>query len=191
MQRALPTGQAGRLLALGVTLVVLGLIWLIAVSPLLDWYGERSDALSQRRVLAERMESVAQTLPALRQSAAGARAKGPEAASLLEGGNDAIAAASLQQIIQDMASRAGASLSSMEVLPATQVGGYRRVGVHVAVSAPWPVLIHLLQAIEQASPRMVADDVQLHGARLIVQSLDPALDAGFTVVAFRAGEAPR
>ena len=166
MNTSLPTGSTGRWLALGITVFVLVMVWFAAVDPLLSWYADQAEQLGQRRMLVRRMETVAQSVPDLREQAAGVSAQGPAATSLLEGGTDAIAAASLQQLVQDMAGRTGASLSSTEALPATQAGAYRRIGLHVAVSATWSVLMRLLQAIHQASPQMLVDDLQLHGLPL-------------------------
>ena len=86
-------------------------------------------------------------------------------------------------------------MASAETLPATQMpttqaGAYRRIGLHVSLSAPWTVLARLLQSIERASPRMLVDDLQLHAARMVAAPPDPPLEAGFTVFAFRAGAAP-
>jgi general secretion pathway protein M len=194
MNATLPTGQAGRLLALGLTAIVVALLWLGVASPLIAWHDERAERLEQRQILADRMAMLARSLPSLREAAAQAAPPGSGAAasgSLLEGASDAVAAASLQQLVQDMATRSGATLASAETLPATQAGAYRRIGVHVALQATWPVLIHLLQSVAAASPRMLVDDLQLHATHSVQQPPDPPLGAGFTVYAFRAGEAGR
>ena len=191
MEVPLPSGRAGRLAALGITVVIVGLIWLAAVAPLLDWHADRAELLDQRRALLRRMEGIAQMMPELTQQAsAGAGASsGAAPASLLDGATDAIAAAALQQLVQDMAARAGAGLSSAETLPATPVAAYRRIGLRVSVNARWSVLVGLLQMVEQASPRMLVDDLQLQSPRLVVQPPDPAMNAQFTVTAFRAATA--
>ncbi len=178
------------MLALGITFILLLVVWFAVASPLLDWHAERAERLDQRRALAGRMAQVAATLPQLRQSEAAGGARGPAPATLLDGASDAIAAATLQERVQEMAGRAGAALTSAETLPATQAGEYRRIGLHVTLSASWTVLVKLLQSVEQASPRMLVDDLQLHGPRMVAAPPDPPLEAGFTVLAFRAGTAP-
>ncbi len=185
----LPTGRAGRMLALGITLIVALAAWFAVASPLLDWHAERADRLYQRRALERRMAVVAATLPQLRASETARTAKGPAPTTLLEGATDAVAAASLQERVQEMAAQVGAALASTETLPATQAGAYRRIGLHISLSAPWTVLVRLLELVEQASPRMLVDDLQLHGARMVAAPPDPPLEAGFTVFAFRAGNA--
>ena len=186
---ALPTGRSGRILALGIALIVMLAAWFAIASPLLDWHAERADRLDQRRTLERRMAGVAATLPQLRQSETARTAKGPVPTTLLDGATDAVAAASLQERVQEMATQVGAALTSAETLPATQAGTYRRIGLHVSLIAPWTVLVQLLQLVEQASPRMLVDDLQLHGARMVAAPADPPLEADFTVFAFRAGAA--
>ena len=48
------------------------------------------------------------------------------------------------------------------------------------------MLVALLQAVGQASPRMLIDDLQARGARLVVQPAEPPLEVSFTVFGFRA-----
>ena len=191
----LPIGRPGRILALGLLMLVLAASWVGIVSPLLDWYDARAAQQDQRALLARRMTLMASTLPELQRSAnpgAGTVAEtGATPAALVDGATDAIAAATLQEQLQAMAARVGAPLSSAETIPATPAGAYRRISLHVTLRAPWPVLVRLLQSIEQASPSMLVDDLQLHGARVPAIPLpgapvDQPLEAAFTVIAFRA-----
>jgi general secretion pathway protein M len=182
----LPTGRRGQALAVALLLLVLAAAWMAVASPLLDWHADRAEALQQRSTLARRMAQVAAGLPELQRQAAAAAAVGPVAATLLDGSTDAVAGATLQQLVQDMAGRAGATLSSTETLPAEAVANYRRIGVRVALSAPWAVLVELLRAIEQASPQMLVDELQIHGGRRFGVAGEPPLEASFTVLGFRA-----
>ena len=183
---SLPDGRAGRALALAMTAAVLLLLWEAVGSPLIGWYQDRAQAIEGRRQMAARMEMLAAELPALREAAAGSDARsGPVA--LIEGSSDAVAAAALQEKVQQMASSLGATLSSTESLPASQAGAYRRVGVRISVSAPFEVMVRLVAAIEQASPSMLIDDLQLHGSRILVQAASP-LEGALTVMAFRSGK---
>ena len=154
----LPTGRRGRLLALGITLVLLGALWFGAAAPLLGWYADRAVELENRRAVARRMAVLAEMLPELRlqaQSAAGAPTGRTGVEDTLEGASDAIAGATLQQRLQEMAARAGAPLSSAEALPGEPAGAYRRIAVRVSLSTHWPPLVRLLQAV--AGARLVDD----------------------------------
>lgn len=190
MDISLPTGRPGKLLAVGITLAVPLLVWFALVTPMIDLFAARAETLAQRQALDRRMRDLADTLPALQaQVSAGPPSSGladSPTTPVLDGGTDAVAGATLQQLLQDMALKVGAVLSSTETLPATPVKGYRRIGVRVSLNAPWPVLVGLLQAVEQASPSMLVDDLQVRGLPMLTQPAEPPLDAGFTVLAFRA-----
>ncbi len=185
----LPTGVSGRLLALGIALALLAVCWLSAVDPLLAWHAERTADLAQRRVLARRMAEVAATLPEVQLSAAAAVASEPGAAVLLDGTTDAIAAAALQERVQDMAAKAGAPISSLETLPVVATGSYRRVALRVSVVASWPVLVELLRSVELASPKMLVDDLQLRATPSLTRPANAPIESGFTVISFRRGDA--
>ncbi len=162
------------------------LVWFVAIAPLTDLFAARAEALAQRRILYHRMADRVASLPALQAEAAAGSPAGSPASAVLSNETDAMAGASLQQRLQEMAAGVGAVLSSTETLPATPMKGYRRIGLRVSLTAPWPVLVGLFEAVEQASPRMLIDDLQMHGRVMLVQPAEPLLDAGFTVLAFRA-----
>ena len=186
MDTALPEGRRGRLLALALTVSVLAALWVGCAQPLIDGHAARADTLDQQRALLQRMTALAATLPDLQRQSSGEQAP---VAALLEGPSDAIAGAALQSSVQHMAARAGAELNSMEMLPAEQRGAYRRIGLRVAASAQWPVLIELLRSIEQDSPRMLTDDLQFRAPPVELRVASSPISAAFTVVAFRAGAA--
>ncbi|MBV8401604.1 MAG: type II secretion system protein M [Acetobacteraceae bacterium] len=187
MHGVLPGGVPGRMLALGLTLLALVLIWFAVIGPLLRLYDEGAATLEQQRILAHRMAQLAGMLPELQHQAEAQAGTGPAPNALLEGATDAIAGATLQERVQDMATTAGARVSSAEMLQPAQTGAYRRIGLRIACNAPWAVLVRLLQSIEQATPRMLIDDMRIHGPRVALQTPEPVLNAEFTVLAFRAG----
>jgi general secretion pathway protein M len=186
---ALPTGRRGQLLAAALTLIGLAAIWFGLAAPLITWHGERQDRLVGRSLLAGHMADLAAMLPVL-QHELRAEAARPSARDLyLQGAGDAIAGATLQGLVQDLAAGAGATLGSAELLPGQAVGDVRRLGLQVSISGvQWPVLVHLLQSIAKAQPRMLVNDLQLRAAPVQHQGAGgpPPLDAGFTVFAFRA-----
>lgn len=185
---SLPQGQRGRALALAVTGLALVLLWLGVAQPLLDAYVAQAQALLQRQALAGRMADLAASLPQLRAAVTALRSQPAPVAAVVEGATDAIAAAALQGTLEAMAVRAGAKLTSAEALPAEPAGSYRRLALRVTVDATWPVLIRLLQSVEQATPRMFIDDLQLHATPTASSVRELPLDISFTLLAFRAAD---
>jgi type II secretory pathway component PulM len=183
MEGVLPEGVRGRFLAAALTVTVLAVLWVSCVQPLVDWHAERADTLDQRRALLQRMTALVGTLPELQRQSSGEHAP---TAALLEGASDAVAGAALQTSVQRMATSAGAELSSMEMLSAEQRGAYRRIAMRVATAASWPVLVELLREIEQATPRMLVDDLQMRAPPVELRAVTTPVSATFTIVAFRA-----
>ena len=185
----LPTGRRGQVLALGLTVLVAALVWLGAVAPAWDWFAERSEYLAQQQTLAARMASLAASAPALRERVARMDSAAAAPRIVLDGATDAVAGAALQQAIQDMAARTGATVTSAEVLPAETAGGYRRISLRVTVTGAWPVIVALFAAVAQSVPRMLTDDVTLRPSIALGASDRHPMEALFTVIAFRAGPA--
>lgn len=184
-QLSLPDGRRGQILALGIGLAGLMLLWLAVLGPLWGWYQQRAYELVQQRTLASRMQALARETPALRTAVA---AQGPDQSSdmLLEGGTDAIAGANLQSALQDLAKQSGTGLDSAALAPVEAQGTLRKIGLQVSLTTNWSALIGFLAAIETASPRMVVDGLSLNNAGPPGTDGAPPVQASFTVSAFRA-----
>ncbi|MBO1325129.1 type II secretion system protein M [Acetobacter sp. TBRC 12305] len=159
--RRLPEGRAGRALALLLLGCVLGLAWLSVLGPVWSRYAERAQGLALQRATLARMQRLVATLPALRHAAAVA-APGPS--PLIEGATDAVAGANLQDRLQQVATALGASIVSTENVPSVLVGHYRRIGLHVSISASFPTVIGFIARLEAGTPASVIDALHLRVA---------------------------
>jgi general secretion pathway protein M len=182
MEGTLPEGLRGQLLALALTVTVLVGLWIGCVQPLMDWQAARTEALARRTEYLRHMTATAALLPELQRQLPDQQTAVDE---WVAGDSDAVAGATLQTMVQDMATAAGAELSSMEVLPVEPRGAYRRLGLRVETAAPWQVLIELQRAIAQATPRMLIDDLRLRAPTGASRTASEPVSATFTVVAFR------
>jgi Tfp pilus assembly protein PilO len=185
----MPTGRRGQLLALSLLFVALGGVYFVAISPLLGLYAERADVLENRRMLVPRLRAAADELPALRARVEQLRAAAGTRKITLDGASDAIAAATLQSRIEELATSAGATIGSTESLPAEARPGYRRIGLRYVLSGSYETLVRFLAKLESATPPLVIDNLHIHG--VLRRPGTPAaagLDAGLDVYAYRDGE---
>ena len=182
-----PTGRNGKVLAASLALLALLTAWLGLIAPVLDWYDGRSARLADMQARIGREWALVMSLPTLKKEAAAA-AQTPARAALT-GSTDAIAGAALQEQVQQLAGAASAQLTSVETLPADQVGLYRRIGVRVELNAPLGVVVALLKSIEEAQPSMLVDELHLTGSAVNGSTAPLPLDASFTVYGFRVGTA--
>jgi len=185
---SMTTGPQGRLLALLLLLLVLGAVYLVAAAPLVELYSGRATDMEGKRMLVPRLKAAADELPELRTRAASLRTAAGTRKLTLEGASDAIASANLQNRIADIATSLGVTIGSAESLPVEARGGYRRIGLRVALNAPWPVLIELLRVAAQGQPRMLVDDLQLRSADLQTRTAATPVAASFTLLAFRTAQ---
>lgn len=183
----LPDGRRGQMLALALAVVAAAVIWAAAVAPVIGLYESRADTLAQQRDTAARMVALRQEIPALRHAVKAAGLQSADDQLLLPGGTDAIAGANLQTTLQNLATQAGTSLDSAQLLPVQAAGNLRNIGMQVSVTAPWPVLIGLLQAIGTAQPRMIIGDFRVSAVSQGNTGLNPPMQATFSVSGFRAG----
>jgi general secretion pathway protein M len=192
----LPTGRTGQLLALGILCLVLVGIYLLLVSPVLDLYNQREATLADRRMLAPRLSAAAAELPELRARLAELQTAATTRKIALDGASDAIAAANLQSRIEELASSAGVTIGSTEGLAAENRGGYRRIGLRLAITGDYDAIIKLLGAIETTAPPLILSNLQFHGTLRQMgqppmgQPQTSRLDAGFEVYGFRRADTP-
>lgn len=161
LSSSLPEGRRGQVLACALLVGALFLVWNIALGPVFGIYAARAHRLAVEEETLDRMRHLQEILPHLRLSAA----RLPQGGSrLIEGSSDAIAGANLQDLVQKIATDQGADLGSSETLPPIKDGRYRRVGLHITLTAPYAVLVRVLTSFETNAPTMVSDALHLHEA---------------------------
>ncbi|MTJ80624.1 MAG: hypothetical protein F8N37_06350 [Telmatospirillum sp.] len=191
MTGSLPTGRSGQVIAVLLAILSVVAVWRLLVSPIVEIYGDRQTELERRALLASHLEALARQLPALEADPALA---GPPLSPTIDGPTDAVAAATLQGMVQTMVVSAGGNLGSVEILPAEPVGGLRRIGLRVTLAGTDDLITGLLDQMSRSHPPILVDDLQLHGNLLPVPGAPAAerpvgalrLDASFAVYAFRA-----
>jgi general secretion pathway protein M len=181
------------MLAIGLLLLVVGSLYFLAVAPLVELYQQGEAKLEDGRMLLPRLQSVAAGLPALRAQVAELRAAARTRKVTLDGASDAIASANLQSRIEGYASAVGATIGSTESLPVETRDGYRRIGLRFALNGPYETLVRLLARLEEATPPLVVDNLQVHGVLrrpgLPQNGIgDVGLDAGIDVYGFRSDD---
>lgn len=177
-------------MAAGLLLTLLAILYLLVVAPLVGLYQERQTRLEDGRALLPRLQAVAAGLPGLRAHLGELRAAARVRKVTLDGASDAVASANLQSRIEAIATSVGATIGSTESLPVETRDGYRRIGLRFALNGPYETLIKLLAQLEQTTPPLVVDNLQVHGVLRRpglpqTDTGDISLDAGIDVVGFR------
>jgi general secretion pathway protein M len=177
----------------GLLLLALVILYFLAIAPLLDLYQQREAQIEDARMLLPRLAAVVDRLPTLRAEVARLRATARMRKVTLGGASDAIASANLQSRIEGFATSVGATIGSTESLPVETHDGYRRIGLRFALTGPYETLVRLLAKLEEATPPLVVDNLQIHGVLRRPGLPQPGmsdigLDAGIDVYGFRSDE---
>jgi Tfp pilus assembly protein PilO len=177
------------MLALVILLAAIGLAYLVIAIPLQDLYIEREAVVEARRMMASRLAIAAGELPALRTRLAELRATVSTSKVTLDGSSDSIASANLQSHVEALATPLGATLGSVEALAADDRGGFRRIGLRVAMSGEYESLMRFFGAIETSVPPLVLGELHIRSAARPTAAPGSAkLDAGFEIYGFRINE---
>jgi general secretion pathway protein M len=195
--------------ALALLLSALATAYLLILAPILDLYNERQAVIADREMLAPRLDAAASELPALRARLAELQTAAKTRKIMLDGASDSIASANLQSRIEELAAAAGVSIGSTEALAADNTGGYRRIGLRVAIGGEYEAFIRLLGTIETAAPPLILSNLQIHSsarpaginggrraartdnaAQTGIEPPNQRIDAGFEVYGFRSVESP-
>ena len=174
------------MLAVAILATIIGAAYLLIAVPLRDLYVERQGVLEDRSMLAARLAATATELPALRARLAELRATASTSKVTLDGANDAIASANLQSRVDALATSLGVTLGSAEALPAVDRGGFRRIGLRIAVHGDYENLVRLMAAIDASVPPLVLDNLHIRTVmRPAGMPGSAKLDAGFEVYGVR------
>jgi type II secretory pathway component PulM len=146
--------------------VLLLLLYLAVVEPLInlekDWSTELSrkeQILAHYQALLANQDKVAGRLQAL-QTMLAATSK-----QMLTGGNTAVAAADLQEILKNLIKTSGAQSLAIKVLPSKERGPYQEVPILVQLTANIEQLLNILYQLEHNQKLLVVTELNINVSR--------------------------
>ena len=105
------------------------------------------------------------------------------------GASDPLAAAFLQQRIEELATKAGVRVGSEEILPGQAERDLRAISVRLTMTGPFRSVVALLLALAQNETPMVVDELLMRGPPGKTDAEDLPVDANLTVTAYRSAKA--
>jgi len=192
--RSLPPA-ARRALALLILLGAVGLVYLIAVQPLLDDYRATRESIADGEAALSRFRRVAAELPQRRAALAALRQRQAASEGFLQGTNEALVAAQIQNRIKSLVEQAQGELKSTQVLPVQEEGKYRRITLRAQMTLDTAAAERVLYAIETASPLLFVDNLDMRAhiggdRRRERANPDPPLDMRLDVYGYMRGAKP-
>lgn len=188
----LPVGIRGRLVALALLLIPLILLVRFVAWPVAESILSTTDANEQARGEITRYRRLLDQAPALQTAITDLARNNPLSQYLLGGSNKTLAAAGLQKLLQDAATRHGVAILSLRVKNPTLRGPFEQITVEARLRADNNELRDFLYSIETATPYLFVEDLSINVRRTRRRNVNQSeLDARLNVYGLRAAEAAR
>ncbi len=157
---------ASRALALTILLVILWLVFVLAVNPIVSAYRTTGDELDRTVEQLARYQNVSKAYPKLKQQMDVLSRRHAASGVYLAGTTDALAAAELQEDVGQTIEANGGALRSIQILPTSADGEFRKVTVRVQLTANLPSLARILYSLEAAKPFVFIDNLDIKNRRV-------------------------
>jgi len=162
-----------RFAALGLLFLAIWLVYSLALAPIVGAYREVDEDIESTKSQLARLESISQSYPALKAQLDELARRTSKSGVYLAGSTDALAAASLQEDVGAQIGRAGGTLRSVQILPATSDGDFKKVTVRVQLTATLAQFTRLLYSLEAARPFVFVDNLDIKNRRTRSKDADP------------------
>lgn len=193
----LTTPWISRLVAVLLLLVAITLLYIVIVEPTFAAYRNTRLAIEETRNQVHLLEELAALRPALGEQAEALKQRLEEKGAYLSGGTDALAAVALQDRLQDAVKSEGGTIRSIQPLPVTDEGGFRRVAVRVQMAATIGALFNICYELEGGAPLLFIENVDVQSrmvrradANQAQDAEEPVLAIGFDLLGYMPIEAP-
>ncbi len=158
----LPLGIRGRLVALGILLILLILLARFVAWPLAGRYLGAIEDLENTRTDIARYQRLLGEAPALREAIGRFERTTPLAPFLLAGANRSRAAAGLQRHLQDAARKHDVTVLSLRVQNPVREGPFERIAVDARLRSGTPELRNLLHFFETSQPYLFVEGLSIN-----------------------------
>lgn len=173
-----------RLAAVLLLLTVLLSVYTLLVEPIIVGYDATSQDIEEARDQLARFERAAAMRPALLKQIKEFEAQQNALGYFLRGGTDALAAADLQDRVNDLIAGEGGTLQSVQPMPGVEEEGLTRITLRVQMTGTTETLFDVLYALESGSPVLFIDELDIQNRSSVPAGADAGGDAGILTVAF-------
>jgi general secretion pathway protein M len=177
-----------RLAAVALLVIALLLVWVAIMTPLLDAYKAALDTIERLTPVLDHRRLAARDISVLTAELKQLKDRGRSANGLLDGTNESIAAAHLQEQLKGVVDHVNGDLKSTQILPMRDDGGFRRVTVRAGLSVNIAGLQRVLYELEASTPYLFLDNIEIvrrNDARGKTETPgDPALEVRFDLIGY-------
>jgi general secretion pathway protein M len=178
------TPLISRLAAVLLLLTVLLGVYTFLVEPIIVGYDATGREIEEARDQLARFERAAAMRPVLLKQMNEFEAHQNALGYFLKGSTDALAAAGLQDRVNDLIAGKGGTLQSIQPMPGVEEQGLMRITLRVQMTGTTETLFDVLYALESGSPVLFVDNLDIQNRGSLQAGADAAGDVGVLTVAF-------
>ena len=156
---------ASRTAAVSILFVLLGAVYLFVVGPLVDAYRSADEAIELTGDQLAHYKNISKNYPALKAQLEKLSRRQAASGVYLAGDTDALAAAGLQEDVSATIEKNGGKLRSIQILPVTNDGDFKRVSVRVQLTATLGAFTQILYTLEAGKPVVFVDNLDVKNRR--------------------------
>jgi general secretion pathway protein M len=181
-----------RLLAVGLLLFAIALIYMLVLSPLFTLRKEYAESVDESEFRLERYRKIAAERPLWSRRVEEIKQHGRVSEQYIAKETPALASADLQTLIKEIVTTSGGELISTQVVPEQQEEQLTRIAVRIRMNGSTKVLRDVLHAVETSQPILWVDNLNLRPIRMPMRpgakAAPDRLSIDFEVVGYmRAG----
>lgn len=158
---SLPTGNRGKLVAIGLVLIPVLLLFRFAIAPAWSAYHSIGEETRDAQRKIQRLRRLAANLPELEGQERELRSANLLTPYLLSADNSALAAADVQRRLQDIVNAHKGRVLSTRVLRSQADGPFERITVNARLQLSLEGLQSLLYELETATPFLFIDSLSV------------------------------
>ncbi len=156
---------ASRAAAISLVVALVLAVYLLTIDPLVSAYRDLDDDIARTNENLRRYEQIARSYPALREQYESLAQRQSRSGVYLSGDTDALAAAELQSDVSATIQKHEGKLRSVQILPVTSDGEFKRVSVRVQLTATLSALTRILYTLESRRPFVFIDNLDIKNRR--------------------------
>jgi general secretion pathway protein M len=171
--------------AIAILMLIAGAVWLVLIRPLIDSFMTYRESIAQSQEMLAKYQRLDASRSKIDANLQELRSAQESEARVLKGGSTQLVGAELQNHLKGLIESHNANLVSMQVLPVREEQRFQRISMAVTLRATINALQPILFAIEDQSPYLFVEDLELRSNRgFIAESEEQALELQVQFVVF-------
>jgi Type II secretion system (T2SS), protein M subtype b len=164
--------SAGRVVAVAILIGLFAGLWLMLAQPLIGSIFEHRESIAHSQEMLAKYRRLAATKTDIDASLQKLHAAQQSEDRLLSGASTQLVGAKLQNSLKGVVEASGGALTSIQMLPAVEDGGFQRIAMAITLTATINSLQKIIYTIENQNPYLFIEDLSIQANQGFIQASD-------------------